>query len=57
VRFTGANHSSDVERLDAWFERLTEWKNQGIENIQFFHPSNHRKGPSNAQRAIGTKNE
>jgi uncharacterized protein YecE (DUF72 family) len=36
VRFTGANHSSDVERLDAWFARLTDWKNQGIENIQFF---------------------
>ena len=36
VRFTGANHSSDVERLDEWFERLTEWKNLGIEQINFF---------------------
>ena len=36
VRFTGANHESDVERLDEWFDRLTEWKNQGIEQINFF---------------------
>jgi len=36
VRFTGANHISDVDRLDAWFERLTEWKDQGIEQINFF---------------------
>lgn len=36
VRFTGANHTSDVDRLDEWFERLTEWKVQGIEQINFF---------------------
>ena len=36
VRFTGANHCSDVDRLDEWFERLTEWKNLGIEQINFF---------------------
>ena len=36
IRFTGANHPSDVERLDEWFERLTEWKEQGIEQINIF---------------------
>ena len=36
VRFTGANHPSDADRLDEWFERLTEWKEQGIEEINFF---------------------
>ncbi len=36
VRFTGANHISDVDRLDEWFIRLTEWKEQGIEQINFF---------------------
>lgn len=36
VRFTGANHPSDVDRLDEWFKRLTEWKEQGIEKINFF---------------------
>lgn len=36
VRFTGSNHSSDIDRLDEWFERLSEWKNQGIDQINFF---------------------
>lgn len=36
VRFTGANHPSDVDRLDEWFERLTSWKEQGIEQINIF---------------------
>jgi uncharacterized protein YecE (DUF72 family) len=36
VRFTGANHPSDVDRLDEWFERLTEWREQGIQQINFF---------------------
>ena len=36
VRFTGANHSSDVTRIDDWFDRLTLWKDQGINQINFF---------------------
>lgn len=36
VRFTGANHASDFTRIDDWYERLTEWKDQGIQQINFF---------------------
>lgn len=36
IRFTGANHPSDIDRLDEWFERLSEWKKQGIQQINFF---------------------
>lgn len=36
VRFTGANHASDIERIDAWFDRLSLWKEQGIKQIHFF---------------------
>ncbi len=36
VRFTGSNHVSDIQRLDEWFERLCEWREQGIEQINFF---------------------
>ena len=36
VRFTGANHISDIDRLDEWFDRLTEWKEKGIHQINFF---------------------
>lgn len=36
VRFTGANHSSDITRIDEWYDRLTAWKGQGINQINFF---------------------
>jgi uncharacterized protein YecE (DUF72 family) len=36
VRFTGSNHVSDIDRLDEWFTRLSQWKEQGIEQINFF---------------------
>ena len=36
VRFTGANHVSDVDRLDEWFERLSDWRGKGIKQINFF---------------------
>jgi len=36
VRYTGANHPSDYARLDDWIERLAVWKEQGIEEIDFF---------------------
>lgn len=36
VRFTGTNHPSDYQRIDAWIDRLTEWSEKGIERIYFF---------------------
>jgi len=36
VRYTGANHPSDYTRMDDWIERLAVWKEQGIEEIDFF---------------------
>ncbi len=36
IRFTGANHSTDIDRIDAWYKRLTEWKTLGIDQINFF---------------------
>ena len=36
VRYTGANHPSDYKRLDDWVSRLATWKEQGIEEIDFF---------------------
>lgn len=41
VRYVGANHPSDYERLDPWIERILEWKNQGLENLNFFVHQNH----------------
>lgn len=36
VRYVGANHNSDYDRLDVWVERLKEWTAAGLENIHFF---------------------
>ena len=36
IRFVGANHPLDYERLDAWVFRLKEWSDLGLKNIHFF---------------------
>lgn len=36
VRYVGANHLSDYDRLDDWVERLKSWIDQGLEHIHFF---------------------
>ncbi|MBN9313555.1 MAG: hypothetical protein BGO40_11880 [Chryseobacterium sp. 39-10] len=43
VRFVGANAESDYTRLDDWMNRLTEWKNQGLEKLYFFVHQNVEK--------------
>ena len=36
IRYVGANHASDYDRLDAWVVRLKEWIDAGLQNIHFF---------------------
>ncbi|MGB5205659.1 DUF72 domain-containing protein [Eudoraea sp.] len=36
VRFVGANHKSDYDRLEEWVERLWHWHTLGLTNIHFF---------------------
>lgn len=36
IRFVGANHPSDFDRLDEWVERIENWYKKGIESISFF---------------------
>jgi uncharacterized protein YecE (DUF72 family) len=43
IRYVGANHESDYGRLDDWVERLKTWKEQGIEEIDFFVHQNIEK--------------
>ncbi|MDO7171421.1 DUF72 domain-containing protein [Mariniflexile sp. AS56] len=43
VRYVGANHASDYNRLDAWIERLKDWKEQGVKEIDFFIHQNIEK--------------
>jgi len=36
IRFVGANHPSDYQRLDDWIKRLKKWQTEGIQEINFF---------------------
>ncbi|WP_420316278.1 DUF72 domain-containing protein [Ekhidna sp.] len=43
VRYVGANHESDYDRLDVWIERIKKWADQGMENLYFFVHQNLEK--------------
>ncbi|MEZ0451482.1 DUF72 domain-containing protein [Sphingobacterium thalpophilum] len=36
VRYVGANHSSDYERLDQWIEVVKLWRENGLQKLYFF---------------------
>jgi len=36
IRYNGANHSSDYDRLDAWLDRIEDWYGHGLKNLYFF---------------------
>jgi len=36
IRYVGANHQSDYDRLDDWIVRLKEWVDLGLDKIHFF---------------------
>ncbi len=36
IRYVGANHESDYDRLDDWVVRLKEWVDMGLHKIHFF---------------------
>lgn len=43
IRYVGANAESDYDRLEDWVERLSEWKEQGLEKLYFFVHQNIEK--------------
>ncbi|HEX8515441.1 MAG TPA: DUF72 domain-containing protein [Bacteroidia bacterium] len=36
VRYVGANHESDYDRLDPWIKRISKWKKEGLKELYFF---------------------
>ncbi|NER13732.1 DUF72 domain-containing protein [Leptobacterium flavescens] len=58
VRYVGANHESDYDRLDEWVERLAMWKDKGLQNIHFFvHQNLEVESPLLSAYLIGKLNE
>ncbi|GAA4801218.1 DUF72 domain-containing protein [Olivibacter ginsenosidimutans] len=36
IRYVGANHPSDYQRLDDWLEKIIEWRDAGLHSLYFF---------------------
>ena len=36
IRYVGANHPSDVTRLEEWIPRIEKWKKEGLQKLYFF---------------------
>tara|TARA_R110002049_G_scaffold144404_3_gene306647 strand:- start:1359 stop:2255 length:897 start_codon:yes stop_codon:yes gene_type:complete len=46
IRYVGANHKSDADRLEDWVDKLCSWKEMGLKNIHFFiHQNLELKSP------------
>lgn len=43
IRWVGANHESDRDRLDQWVERIAKWKKAGMRKLNFFVHQNVEK--------------
>ena len=43
IRYNGANHITDYQRLDDWIDRLEVWFEQGLQNAYFFVHQNVEK--------------
>lgn len=58
VRYVGANHASDYGRLDDWVERLKQWQDAGIKEIDFFvHQNIEKESPLLSAYLIKNLNE
>lgn len=58
VRFVGANHPSDITRLETWVDRIALWKEQGLENLYFFvHQNMEVESPMLAGKFIRELNQ
>lgn len=58
IRWVGANHSSDYDRLDQWVDRIEHWSNQGMTALYFFiHQNLEEKSPLLSAYLIERLNE
>ena len=43
IRYVGANHKSDVPRLDDWITRIKKWRKEALQKLYFFVHQNIEK--------------
>lgn len=43
VRYVGANHPTDITRLDDWLARIKKWRKDGLQKLYFFVHQNVEK--------------
>ena len=43
IRYVGANHATDYNRLDDWLERIKKWRKEGLQSLHFFVHQNIEK--------------
>ena len=57
VRYVGANHPSDLSRLDEWAERIEKWRSEGLQQLYFFvHQNTELESPLLAEHFIRNLN-
>lgn len=58
IRYVGANHPSDVTRLEDWIPRLKKWKEEGLQKLYFFvHQNDEVESPLLATHFIEQLNK
>lgn len=58
IRYVGANHPSDIDRLDDWLERIKVWRKNGLQKLYFFvHQNIERASPLLAAHFIKKLNK
>lgn len=57
IRYVGANHSSDIPRLDEWVTRISKWRKAGLQKLYFFvHQNVEKESPLLAAHFIKEMN-
>lgn len=58
IRYVGANHPSDISRLDEWVKHIEKWRAEGLQKLYFFvHQNIEIESPLLADHFIRKMNE
>jgi len=58
IRYVGANHPSDIQRLDDWVARIEKWRSEGLQKLYFFvHQNTELESPLLAEHFIKNLNK